>query len=408
MTEYSREPPRKDLVLHLTFDDRSQDNEPLDLSPQGHAASAVTGSVFLEPGSVGVGFSFDGSTYIDLPTGIISDTESFTVAFSLDPEDRPDEQRLVSLRGDITFTTRLTAANDLEVWTGTWHTVQTNVTEPVHFSFTHDASTDENVVRIDGKKVLTYTEAIASDADSNRIGASGFDASAKAHSIIDEVRVYRKILPVDQQVDLFEIGSVHGQLDNLGDAWDNPGIPYRIGAANANLSGALGEAHDANFRDLDRIRDAIHIDSASGIELDRKGRDHGILRKTGESDAVYRARIKGTLAAGRSRGTFDDLLETTAVVVETTEDRIFIDEQFDTDPATAFIYVRSEDLDEANLTASDVTAILKDAVPGGHDVQVVKQGANPFTVIDDTQANDPDQGLTSDSIATGGGLVSDV
>lgn len=127
-----------------------------------------------------------------------------------------------------------------------------------------------------------------------------------------------------------------------------------------------------------------------------------------EKDAKYRARIKARMIAGRSSGTFNDLLHATASIVGTSIDNIEITADYVSDPGKAFVHVPSSAINQAELTATEIKNILNDAVPGGHRVSVIEEGSEPFELINDTMTNDPAEGLTSDSITSGGGLVSDV
>lgn len=410
MGQFSIEPPRKQCRAHYTFEHIAGDRV-VDMSPQKNDGD-VEGTVNRAPGFIGNGFDFDGSTYVDVPSGLLEADEDFTVAFYVDVGDSTNEQRLISLRGDVTFSTRVTASGDLEVYTGTWHTIETGASGPRHVSIDHNSDTDETIVRVDSEIELVYAEEVTADSETNIIGRSASTNGQYSRSVLDEIRVYREELTEQQQVFLYEMGARHQRVDDLGNAWDNKGLPFIKGKGNANLAGTLGEKQDAALRQLDYIIEARHVEDAAGQQLDRIGQVAGIRRQEGEEDPRYRARIIGTLAAGRSDGTFQGILEATASILDTDVGRVFLEEAWQNDPtagvATARVYVRNEDLEDSALTASDLTDILKNVVAGGHDIEVLERGANAFTLRDDTQPNDPSLGLTSDSIATGGGLVSDV
>lgn len=395
MGDYSPEPPRRDCIVHHTFDAVEMDKV-IDISPQGNDGKIIGNVTLGHPGIIGSAArmeSRDAEVEIDAASQFYP-TPATTISGWAKSE-RPVAAGTRNVKAEIKVS-------------GTVYSLSHNLSEQVD-------SWQFAALDYDGEDAYLYYarpgEAVR-QVDSLTIGGDVEEASithtTNGYGFVDDARLYRDTIGLSNIRGLFEIGNEHNSLNRVADHWNNAGIPFITGEPNARVGGALAESDDKTFRTLDAIREARHIDDAAGEHLDNIGDGFGVIRQDGEEDPQYRARIKGTLAAGRSAGTFEDLLQAAAIIVETTTDRVFIDERYSTDPATAFIYLRSTDLDDAQLSASDITELLKDAVPGGHDVEARRQGANPFEVKNDQQANDSSKGLTSDTIGTGGGLTSDV
>jgi hypothetical protein len=260
---------------------------------------------------------------------------------------------------------------------------------------------------VDGVPIDTGTTSGDSlQSTTDFVAGGGTSGSALRDTRYDDPRIYRTALSCEEIEDLVSIGDEHNSTDLVGDAWENRGIPFR--GPNKRLGGTLAEEKDYIFRQLDYVHESYHIDKAAGEQLDSIGAVVGVNRKEGESDDKLRARIKAVATAARSQGTFADILNATASIVNTDKERVEIQFNYLSEPGTAFVYVRTSDLSPLELTPTELREILQDVVVAGHRVEVIEQGANPFTVRNDSQANDPSLGLTSDTISTGGGLVSDL
>lgn len=413
MGDYTTEPYRKDCVLHLSFD-TTREGESLDLSPQKNDG-IVVGSPEKRVGAIGEGLFLDENSYIEHNNPITTThQDTFTFVTFVEMEERPGgakEQSFVKHGGDTHANLRYNGTKfEFAVETSKDGWVRAKGVTP---------SYGEQYLLVgiyDNKDVQLYVDdtlvATETTTDSPKSGGSGyigtFDTSSQdSNAVVDEPRIYRRVLSESEIGGILEIANEHRSRNKLLDVWDNPGIPLR--GNNLTFSGTLAEEKDAVRRQVDFIREARHIGDASGQQLDEIGSLAGIKRKEDEADNRYRARIIAVLVAGRSEGTFDDIIYGVATILDTTIDRIEIDKAWQRSPssvATALIYVRREDLDNSALTTSDLTTVLKDIVFAGHDIEVRAQGSTPFLLIDDTQVSNPENGLTADGISTGGGLSS--
>lgn len=427
MTSYSREPPRRDCVLHPFFGSLS-DGGVVDMSPQGHEVAADESGVSLVPGVVGTGLSFEGS--VDHAVAVTFDDSDVSLGFTASMWIDPRDDRITTGDNAIVecnpgssggFQIRVDASGNVVVQytfddgTTTGELTATTVSagdDPVLVSTTFDPNVS-TPVNVFANEVVTASSSAGVGTSltlDDEIRFGGSDGAGAGDSryvgLLDDLRLYSTALNDSHIVDIHSIGVEHNSVEDVADGWENDGIPFR--EENRQMGGALSEENYHVKRQLDFVRQAHHVDDASGVQLDRIGLTAGVRRKENEGDARYRARIKATIIAGRSSGTFDDILSATTSILGTTEDSIELNTDLSADPATALIYVHPSVLDATPLTTSDLTTVLSDVVLGGHQIEVVRQGSDPFTFIDDAMVNDPDNGLTSDSTQTGGGLTSDI
>jgi len=187
--------------------------------------------------------------------------------------------------------------------------------------------------------------------------------------------------------------------------WDS-GIAFSPGNNTYALMGALLTEADRIDSDLEDIYDQHHVNSATGDDLEKIGDLVNVRRQTGESDNRYRARIKGKFRAATTGTTFDQFVEFTASVLSTEISNVEFLTSYGARPATVGVATDSSVYDSLSLSASNLADLLDDGVPAGHRVRVLERGT--FRLKQDGDTDDPDKGLTSDGISTGGTLAADL
>lgn len=396
MGDYSLEPPRKTLYLHHTYDAIDPElDRVLDTGPQGHDGNIIGSVETRVPGidgdAVRVVGDKDSHVSINAQPGTM-DAITLTTWINFEEAVAPTADNVkweLELNGSFKQLT-WQFPND---FTG-WH----------YFVGWYDGS----AMRIYHGTPGSQPEQVASQSESGTVDNDfvlEVDMSFKAR--VDDTRVYKTDLTTDQIDDIWRMAAQHTVSDEIGNIWPTRGLDYEKGKGNARLAGSLGEKTEWIERTLDQIREARHIDDAAGKQLDRIGQLLGVRRQSGEQDPQYKARIKAEAIAGRSSGTFRDILDGMAAILETEKQRIEL-KRDDAAIATAEITVQSVDVDDAPITISDLKDAAKDMVLAGHAVNVVESQKNAFTLIADGGTNDADKGLTSDSITTGGTLVEDL
>lgn len=186
-------------------------------------------------------------------------------------------------------------------------------------------------------------------------------------------------------------------------AWD---IPPTIQSESNDYSlvQALLTPADEIDDSLELIYNAHHINTAAGDDLDMIGQFVGVARETNEGDERYRTRIKAQFRAATIEPTTDEFSEFVAAVLTTDIDNFtVIREQFRPEVTVS---AQGEVWEQNDLTVQTLIELLERGVPAGHAVNVQEQGT--FRLKVDGEVDDPDRGLTSDSIETGGTLAADL
>jgi len=201
---------------------------------------------------------------------------------------------------------------------------------------------------------------------------------------------------------------VHEYSDNRNefdavDTWDSPATVQEDSNNRAVLRSLLSSL-DAVDDSLTVIYDQHHINTASGNALDRIGEFVGVDRQTGEGDDTYRSRIKGRFRAATIEPTTDNFTEFVATLLNTNMGNF----RLLRGPNSPVVTVSAlpNVWESAGLTNQTLANLLDDGVPAGHAVQIQEEGT--FRLKVDGEVDDADQGLTSDSIETGGTLSADV
>jgi len=187
--------------------------------------------------------------------------------------------------------------------------------------------------------------------------------------------------------------------------WDS-GIAFSPDNNTYALMRALLTEADRIDSNLEEIYDQHHVNSATGDDLEKIGDLVNVRRQTGESDNRYRARIKGKFRAATTDTTFDQFVEFTASVLSTEISNVEFLTSYGARPATVDVAADTSVYDGVDLLPSELTDILDDGVPAGHRVRVLERGT--FRLKADGDTDDPDKGLTSDGISTGGTLAADL
>jgi uncharacterized phage protein gp47/JayE len=187
--------------------------------------------------------------------------------------------------------------------------------------------------------------------------------------------------------------------------WDSA-LSFHPDSNTYTLLSALLSETDRVDADLEEIYNQQHIYSATGEDLEQWGDLARVERKTGEPDDKYRTRILAAFRASTTGTTFDQFVEFTSTVLATDHDNLDFETSYDPEPAVVQVTANSSIYDAVSLTATEIEDILGSGVPAGHAVNVIERGT--FLLKQDGDTDTAENGLTSDSISTGGTLASDV
>lgn len=187
--------------------------------------------------------------------------------------------------------------------------------------------------------------------------------------------------------------------------WDSS-IEFGDASNLHSLVEALLSAADNIDNELEQIYDAQHINTAGRKELEQYGKLINLPPKNEEDIEKYRARIKAKFAQSNTTTDFNSFVQFCSSILETEESNISFVTEYAGNPATVTVAADGKLYEEASLTPVEIADVFSGGVPAGHTVNVLENGT--FRLKSDSAINDPDKGLTSDSINTGGTLSADL
>lgn len=188
--------------------------------------------------------------------------------------------------------------------------------------------------------------------------------------------------------------------------WDSA-LAFAKQSNTYKLINALTSKYGSIDRDIEDIYKQIHIDTATGRQLDQFGELVSVERKYNESDDKYRARIKSTFRASTIGTTYDEFTRFCSTVLNRNVEDITFVTNYLTDSATIIIQGESSIYDESIFTQSEIIDLLNKGVPAGHEVDIAVEGGS-FILKSDGETDDASKGLTSDTIDTGGTIYEEI
>ena len=187
--------------------------------------------------------------------------------------------------------------------------------------------------------------------------------------------------------------------------WDSA-IDFGQSSNTYRLVDALLQEAERIDNDLTDVYHSQHINTATGENLDQYGALVNTPRKTDEGDKKYRARIKANFAQTRTGTDFNDFVEFCSTVLNTDLDNLYFSTNYDGNPGTVTLSAEPSVYESVELDGLEIVDILGGGVPAGHEVEAEERGS--FRLKSDGEIDTAENGLTSDSISTGGTLAADI
>lgn len=160
--------------------------------------------------------------------------------------------------------------------------------------------------------------------------------------------------------------SINSPHDTDGEVW-------------AGLLAACASEYAELETALRAVLAAKSVTSASGEQLDQLATIFDLERRTGEPDAKFRLRIQTALRRLISSGTIDEIREAIAVLLETSQSEVVVDEPFDVEPARVDVSVWESELSDAGFTLDEFAGITGELTAGGVGVEMFARGTFQFT-----------------------------
>lgn len=194
-------------------------------------------------------------------------------------------------------------------------------------------------------------------------------------------------------------------------------MPKDPESGNFRLLSTIGEQIDSLDSDLSSIDRASTVQTADTTEqLDRLARMVDLKPLKDETVEHFRARVIAEYQLVTSQGTVSDLLTATSTILDTDVNSIGYTEEHTTAAGNARLSVPLSKLNNLVLSDADFSDIVKDLIPAGYRIDVLKKGTFTYvsesTYTDESFVPDPNSGYTGldseGNVNSGGGTYAGV
>jgi len=142
----------------------------------------------------------------------------------------------------------------------------------------------------------------------------------------------------------------------------------------------IAEELDYIDEQIDKQHKNRFVDTAEDSHLERLGAEVGVRRRDSEDDATYRKRVLSGFAKASSDTTYEVFAQLTLNVIEASAENVSIDLNPSSEEGYHIYVVSQVDiLEDSTLTIEDITNMLKDAIPMGHNLSIVTYGTFEFS-----------------------------
>jgi len=207
---------------------------------------------------------------------------------------------------------------------------------------------------------------------------------------------------------------VDDKVDLLEESWDNNALPIYERTQNWKFLDALSEEIRCAFDDIESIRETFYVGTATGENLEKVGDYVNVRRRDGESDKKLRGRILAQATAGASGATYNELVKLIQAITDLDRDEVQLLVPYQNgnnqNPSTLRVGLPGGVPNSIYSTDDEFVEVVEQAIKAGGEVEANLDpiDSTVFKVKADGDVDDPDNGLTSDNISSGGILAGDV
>jgi len=141
------------------------------------------------------------------------------------------------------------------------------------------------------------------------------------------------------------------------------GVRFDPETETARLVEVLAAAYYRLDTDIDQLRRDRYLETATGIELERRARPLDVERPAGEGDPRFRRRALAGRARATSRTTFEDFADVCLAVLDAAPDDVQLSKEFDTEPGAIIVTATSDTFDEALFAEPEIIRFLEASLP---------------------------------------------
>jgi len=141
------------------------------------------------------------------------------------------------------------------------------------------------------------------------------------------------------------------------------GVRFEPGTETERLVATLAAVYYRLGSDLDQLRRDRYVETATGVELERRARPLGVERPTGEGDDAFRRRALAGRARATSRTTFEDFAETCLEVLDADPDQLRLTVDYDDEPGAVIVEATTTVIEASPFTSDQIVAFLEASLP---------------------------------------------
>ena len=131
----------------------------------------------------------------------------------------------------------------------------------------------------------------------------------------------------------------------------------------ARLVEVLTQQYHRIDADVNKLRNSRLIESATGLELERKAREVGINRPDGEGDDTFRRRALAGRTRAKSQATYEEFAHGVLQFLDAGPSDVELTVDYTDELGAVIVEVSSSIIDEAPFTVSTIERYLEGMIP---------------------------------------------
>lgn len=163
------------------------------------------------------------------------------------------------------------------------------------------------------------------------------------------------------------------------------GVRFEPGSEVERLVEVLAAAYYRLDTDIDQLRRDRYLETATGVELDRRANPLGVDRPAGEGDAKFRRRALAGRARALSRASFDDFARVCLAALNADPDEVSITKNYDLHPGAIIVSATSDVFVSSPFAKDEIIDLLEGALPMDRRVRLQEADAFQFSVDGQSQ-----------------------
>lgn len=115
--------------------------------------------------------------------------------------------------------------------------------------------------------------------------------------------------------------------------------------------------------DISKMRNSRTIDDASGLELDKKAREFGVFRPTGEGDDAFRRRAIAGRTRARSEATYEEFAKGVLQYLDADPSDVSLTVDYQDERGAVIVEANSQVIDDSPFSTSTILEQLEGMIP---------------------------------------------